>query len=527
MYSLILKLQYSINSNPLKNVIHESIHIFFMEESLAINASIVTSPQTTRSIKELTIDEAYELTGGHGLYQVLVAISVSVSQISCMFYLFCLPLFQTFPVIRGCPNGICETAAEACNSPTREYEDVHFNFITEFDLVCSEFKASLISSAFPIGFMLGSVVFSSLADSLGRLPTIVIGQSGMILSILVLVFFANFNVCLVCTGLCGFFSMANACQGYTFSYDSNHSRYVAFYATYVGVIFAVGELAVAVIMWGQVRWRTMCIIFMIFASLYVIFPLFLQEAPRYMYSKGKVNAAVKGFKFIAKVNGKEIKEKFTLRDNCKISTKAATFKEAIKLLFTKWVLVRFLLSIVLFFSSGFIYYGLCLNVQKFKGNVYLNAIINAIAEIIADITACVFATKLGLGKPLVVAFLLTAVSLVSQYLTEWSIVLSSISLYMGKFGISGGLTLIFMLAGKLFPTSIIATTIGLLGLFEKFGATLSPIVGNIEVLLFIMAIGCAFASSIISAFLSKQVDHQEDIYFTPESLQNIIINYFK
>eukprot|EP01022_Parablepharisma_sp_SALTPOND_P025707 TRINITY_DN603_c1_g1_i1.p1 TRINITY_DN603_c1_g1~~TRINITY_DN603_c1_g1_i1.p1 ORF type:complete len:562 (+),score=13.73 TRINITY_DN603_c1_g1_i1:219-1688(+) len=481
-----------------------------MEEPLPINVSFLTPPTSSKP-RELTIDEAYELTGGHGFYQVLVAASVAISQVSCMAFLFCIPLFQTFPVIKGCPNGICESAAEACSSPTRYYEDIHFNFITEFDLVCEEFKASLISSAFPVGFIFGSLIFSSLADLLGRIPTILIGQAGMIFSVLVLVFFASYNVCLVCTGLCGFFSVASAYQGYTFSYDSNHSKYVPFYATYVGVVFALGELLVALVMWGQVRWRTMSAIFMIYAALYAIFPIILQEAPRYFYSKGKVKAAVKGFKFIARMNGKEIKESFTLNDNCKIATKAATVKETIKLLLTRWVLVRVLLSVFLFFSSGFIYYGLCLNVEKFEGNVYLNAVINAIAEVIADVTACMFANRVGVGKPLVAAFLLTAVALFSQYLTEWSVVLSSIFLYLGKFGISGCLTLIFMLAGKLFPTSIIATIIGILGLFEKLGATLSPIVGNVQILLFLVAIGCAFTSSVIAIFLSKQVDNQNKL----------------
>eukprot|EP01022_Parablepharisma_sp_SALTPOND_P021392 TRINITY_DN41_c2_g1_i1.p1 TRINITY_DN41_c2_g1~~TRINITY_DN41_c2_g1_i1.p1 ORF type:complete len:507 (+),score=33.66 TRINITY_DN41_c2_g1_i1:122-1642(+) len=475
-----------------------------MEEP--INLSLLVPSESVIKPKELTIDEAYDMTGGHGRYQLLVAISIAVSQISCMTFIFCLPLFQTFPVIRGCANGICEDVTEACNSPTRWYEDIHYNFITEFDLVCSEFKASLITSAFPVGFIIGSLILSSLSDMLGRIPTILIGQAGMIFSILVLVFFASYDVCLICTGICGFFSVPGAYQGYTISYDSNHSKYVTLYATYIGVIIAVGELCVALIMLAEIRWRTMCVIFMIYAALYAIFPLILQEAPRYFYSKGRVKAAVKGFKFIAKVNGKEIKERFTISDTSRISTKASSMKETISLIFTKWVLIRVALSIVIFFSSGFIYYGLCFNMQKFKGNVHINAIVAAIVEIAAVSTGGIFVNKLGLGRPLVSAFLLTAVSLIFQYFTQWSVVLSSISLYVGKFGISAALTMIFMLAGKLFPTSIIATTIGILGFFEKMGATLSPIMGDIQVLLFVMAIACAFASSVIAFVLSKQVD---------------------
>jgi len=458
-------------------------------------------------IRELTIDEAYEMTGGHGRYQILVALSVVLSQITSMAYIFSLPLFQIFPVVLGCPNGICEDKETACKYESRYYADKHFNFITEFDLLCHDFKASLITSSYPVGFLFGSIIFTSVADSLGRIPSILIGQSGMFFSVLFLTYFPHYETCLVCSCFCGFFSAASFYPGYTYSYDNNHSKFVLIYATFVGVVFAFGEIIVAGIMWYGVRWKTMCYVFMGLAMSYMIFPFFMTEAPRYFYSKGNLKAAIKGFKNIAKINGVEIKEKFTIKDTCKVATTAETFSDKIKLLFTKWVLIRVLLCALLFFSCGFIYYGLSLNVQKFKGNVYINAIINAIAEIIADITACIVATKFGPKYPLMGCFSFTALSLILQYLSIEFVELSSFSMYMGKFFISGSFTLIYTMGGKLFPTSISSTAIGILGFIERLGATLSPIAGNIQILLFSVAICCGIGSAIVSIFVVREEEN--------------------
>ncbi len=483
------------------------------QHTLAINASLLEPEREhTRIVqpREVTIDEAYDLAGGHGRYQALVALSITVSQISSMAYLFAIPLFQTFPVVHGCPglNGtdICESAEQACKYENRWYDDARFNFVTEFDLLCSEYKASYLASAYPVGFLLGSLLFTSLSDMIGRLPVMVLGQGGMILSVLILFFFASYTNCLLCTGLCGFFSVASLYMGYAYSYDSNHSRYVTFYATYVGVVFAVGELLVAGIMWMQVPWRTLCKVYIIFSALYVVFPLFLSEAPRYFYSKGQVRAAERRFRSIARINGAEFPYPIQLKDTCDVSAQAVSLCDKLKLLTTRWVLVRLLLCSVMYFSCGFIYYGISLNVHKFKGNVYLNVAVNAVAEIAADITACILAYKVGPKIPLALSFLIACAAFVVQYFfTQDSLAMSSACLYLGKFGISGSFTLIYTMAGKLFPTAISATAIGILGIFERIAASLSPIIGNVPVMFSMITIGCALSSSIVAVVVAGKL----------------------
>lgn len=219
-------------------------------QTLALSHSLVSS---------VTVDEAYDLAGGHGRYQFLVALSAGIISITSMMYLFSVPLFLIFPEVRGCPEGLCPTKEAACRV-RYTYADHSFNFVTEFDLLCSEFRGSLVATMFSVGFCAGILAFGTIGDTLGRLAAFTVGTLGTSLSILMLLLFPEYVVCLIASGLCGFFASGCFPQGLTYAYDSCHSKYVTFYATFMNTAFTVGELFVALFMWTGVSWRTMAIV---------------------------------------------------------------------------------------------------------------------------------------------------------------------------------------------------------------------------------------------------------------------------
>jgi len=468
--------------------------------------AVKEAKENSSKIQEYTIDELYDLSGGHGKYQFLVAASIIIPQITAMIYMFTLPLFQTFPVILNCPRGICKSKEEACALPYRKYAEKHSNFLTEFDLVCSDLQASFIITVYPSGYILGTIIFNTLSDNIGRIPTVLMGQFGTILSLVFLTVFANYQVCLICTFLYGCFAAASSYHAFTFTYDNMHSRYFLFYATYVCVIYAIGEIFVSLINWTGAEWRTICYCYIAFAFSYAIFPCFLDEAPRYLHSKGKYEDAINRFKEISLYNNSPINNKFKIYDQSLIATTAGSLMEKLKLVFSKKLFLRLLLCLILFFSCGFIYSGLSLNVEKFKGNVYLNALFNAIAEIIADILACLVALKIGSKYPLIVCYTGTAICLILQYMSMNFVVLSSISMYFGKFFISAAFTLIYAIAGQLIPNTILSMGLGILNFGERIAIALSPIIGNIQQLYFFLAVCCSIASAIASIFVARLIN---------------------
>ena len=144
----------------------------------------------------------------------------------------------------------------ACDGSYRRYEDKNYNFITEYDLVCDNMKSSIIASVFQFGYIVASLTLSNLSDRIGRRVIFIIEHIGIILSMAIMMIFSSYAMCIICTFCCGFFCFLPIC--YTYAFDWNHSRHVAIYSTYVGIIYAVGEILVVAVMWFGSSWRIAC-----------------------------------------------------------------------------------------------------------------------------------------------------------------------------------------------------------------------------------------------------------------------------
>lgn len=449
-----------------------------------------TSPER----RELTIDQAYELSGLRGTYQYLIALSTACAVFANLTYIFFMPLFLINPVVLD-ENSVAFPSVEAaCAASYRRYQDVDFNYVSQFDLLCQPLKASFIPSSFQVGILIASLTLSYLADYIGRLPVLIVNQAGIAISLSCIIFFSSYATCIVFTGVCGFFSLG--ALFYTFAYDSSHSRCIQAYTFYIGIVFAVGEIIVVLIMWLGFKWRSALLFTIISCMVYFIFPLFIRESPRFLYSKGKINAAIKTFKIIAQYNGNPIKQDFTLRDESQSAAVTTTFCEQAKLILEKWVVFRLLMCSSIFFTCGFIYYGFTLNVGKFVGNAYGNAFFNAVAEIAGVTLSFLAASHMGCRRPLLGALLFTSAALLVQYFSQSQRFLNNGAMYAGKMGVSAGLTFCYMLGGELFPTSVRTACIALLCFCERVGVMISPIVGNWPKVLIAMSIVCALVSSL-------------------------------
>eukprot|EP00826_Nyctotherus_ovalis_P062064 TRINITY_DN8912_c0_g2_i4.p1 TRINITY_DN8912_c0_g2~~TRINITY_DN8912_c0_g2_i4.p1 ORF type:complete len:485 (-),score=95.05 TRINITY_DN8912_c0_g2_i4:145-1599(-) len=470
---------------------------------LSVDNACINYDTIGQQYRIVTLDEGYQLTYGKARYQLLVFIAGFVAMASSMWYVYCIPFFLAFPRVYGCKNGLCTSVDEACKSPTRYYEDDHYNLVTELDLLCRGSDLAIIPSSYPMGFIIGNMILSSAADIFGRLPILVIGQFGMILVMLVMIFFPSYNTCIICTLLCGFFSVASFFPSYSLLYGANHSDRVKLCAAFLAVSAAIAELLVVLFMWTGITWRQMCIVFMIFCALFSIFPIILNESPRFFYSKGQTKFAAKIFSDIAKMNKVELKEQLKIVDTGKSAAKGASCMDKLKLIFEKWVLISIALCGLCFFAAGFVYYGIAFNLEKFGGNIYVNAVVNAVVEIIADILAFVFGYKLGLKRTMIIAFSIMTVGLTCQLVSEWTHqVLASAGLYTAKFGVSAAFTMIYSWAGELFPTAILSTAIGFVGLCDRVGAMISPLVMRVKMMFSLIAISSGIASILI-AFLTQ------------------------
>ncbi len=441
--------------------------------------------------KTMTIDEAYDFIGKFGRYQILVIACSFITMITCMMYIFSVPLFLIFPKITGCPkpggDSVCADVEEACkDGVTRSYTDPHHNFVSEFDLVCSDFSAAAIELAFVAGSLIGSFMFSTLSDNFGRLRIICIGQASCIVGMALIIITSNYYACVVISGLVGFFVAASGTPTYAFSYDSSHSSCIKFHGTFINLSFAIGEVIVALLMWTGIGWRTMCAIVICWSASFFLVYFRLVEPPRFLLSRGRKEEALVSLRYMAGMNSKPLPEKLELCATGDLDKQANSFSEIWALLSEKSAARQLAMCMFLFFSCGCIYYGISMNIQKYKGNVFLNATLNGAVEVVSVFFSAIMMNAFGIRLPFALSFATTAVFMLLQAVAE-SPYASAFTVSMGKFGISACFNFVYIIVGEMFPSAVKNTALGLCLIADRIGSITGPVVGLNQTLFRVVA----------------------------------------
>lgn len=127
------------------------------------------------------------------------------------------------------------------------------------------------------------------------------------------------------------------------------------------------------------------------------------------------------------------------------------------------------------------YFGILLNTPALPGNIYINLFFSAVVEIAANIVVMFIINRIGRRKPICCFLLICGISnLVSLGIFYSEIqnkfVLMLIWSMIGRFGISGSYSLIYLLLAEIFPTAVRNQAMGSASLFENFGSILAPLV---------------------------------------------------
>jgi len=467
-------------------------------------------------VQQLTIEQAYKIVG-RGNYHILVSVLSSFVTITYMMYIFSIPLFLIFPKVWGCTDSFghsieCDSSDDACEPQVvRVYEKKWYNYISEFDLACRDFAATSISLAFITGSLTGSFVFSTISDNYGRLIVLTIGQVSNIACIVTIIILGNYYATVILSALCGFLVSGSGTPAYAFAYDSSHSTEVKYFGTLLGISFAVGEVIVALLMWTGIPWRAMCGFICLWTATFFVLETQVVEPPKFLLSKNRTQEAIQNLKHIAKVNGVALPENFTLvSSNAETDKIATNCTEILKLLGERLTLIRATMSMILFFTCGYIYYGISMNIQHYGGNVYFNALLNGVVEVVAVFTSGMVINKLGIKLPFAVSFGISGVFILLMEIADNS-VLVSIFMSLGKFGISSCFNFNYIVVGEIFPSSIKNTVLGLCLFTDRIGSLLGPIAGlRPTVFQIFSASFCAICILLVIKFPLKTASENKD-----------------
>ncbi|XP_071956984.1 organic cation transporter protein-like [Antedon mediterranea] len=330
--------------------------------------------------------------------------------------------------------------------------------IQDFDLVCDDgYKASLSQSIYFAGVLVGSFVFGSLADIIGRKKT-------MFLCMFITLVFG------IATAFAPgywWFTVFRTIVGF-----SNIGIYLAAF-TIAGFIL-YGVLAYFIMDW---RWLQLTITLP--NALYFLMIPFIPESVRWLISQKRFDEAEDLIKECAKVNKVSLEE---LPDNLFEEQKLEMEKAehdvtytVVDLFRTPNLRIKTIHILYNWLVISLVYYGLSLSTASLGGRDYLAFILSGVVEIPAYIVAIPAIGTFGRKRVLCAFMILGGVACLTTVWVPMGWGRTTMSL-IGKFGIAASFGIIYVFSAELYPTPVRSVGMGTSSMSARVGSILAPII---------------------------------------------------
>jgi len=410
------------------------------------------------------------------------------------------------------------------------YDDSEFKdtLVTENDWVCGigHYVSDLYTLGV-VGLILGTFVFSAIADFFGRKTSFYIG----IVTVMLFTFlqipvyysydlFALFKV-LATFGMLPLFQsplniLCEIC-------DIKNRGYVICFAC---LTWSLGQIAFPLVGWLIASWRLIKIV----SVAPLVFLLFswkmLPESPRWLISKSRTKEASKILTKIAETNGVRPPADLTPRLQKIAEANKETSLGYLSLFGTPILCARTVMITIGFTASAFVYYQMVINVSNMVGNTFLNLFLLGLVEGPGNVLGTVLANKVGRrwthSTLLGINALLFGVVMVIvpyQYTAAGVSTVIQVLCMILKMNISATFVVAYIQAMEVFPTSVRQSGIGFCSFISQMISIGGPYAmaagaSNVMIPYMIMMLIC-LAGSIATSFLPETLGAK-----LPETLED-------
>jgi len=362
-----------------------------------------------------------------------------------------------------------EAGLAACSAWTYDTSEFWDTAVTENNWVCQKahYTPDLYTLAV-VGLILGTFVFSAVADFFGRKTSFYVGTASVIVFTLCMIptshnfhIFAFFKVMAAFGMLPLFQSPLNIlCE------ISNISKR-GLVICYACIAWSLGNIAFPLVGYLIASWRMLKIVSVApLAFLFFTWKL-LPESPRWLVSKGRTKEATSILRKIAETNRVDPPADLAARVE-KLSESTKEQSMGYLSLFGSPVLaLRTVLMTIGFTASAFVYYQMVINVSNMAGNTFLNLFLLGLVEGPGNLMGTFGAdwvgrrwTHSGLLFFNSCLFAIVMALVEFQYTTWWGPgVIAFLCMFL-KMNISATFVVAYIQAMEVFPTCVRQSGIG-------------------------------------------------------------------
>ena len=483
-----------MRSKFLFQVYKKNLSVMDKHESMA-NSSI-------NKPAEVDVDEAFEIAGSFGRYQIMVTFLVCFTHapiLSQTLMLYFVANEPPWTCINNNSSVFCknhfgekipqssELFKEKCKLNRSEWiftKDKTYSIVTEYELVCDNaWMGSLANSALFIGWGLTGPFAGYLIDLYGRRMTMIISilvSAGTIFGLSFVNKVWQFIMLRTILGVA-----VGSLNANSIAFEVVGRRHRALVGTFLTVAFLIMSYLLVTAAYFIQNWRKLILYFSFGAIVSVLLSFLIPESARWLYATGKINKAEEKFYQMAKFNKKrnEVIHLKILEYADNNNTKRFSFTDLLFRHFSVSVLCIALCFI--WTTQVLLFYGLTLESSNFGGSIYLNFALSFVVELLTPVTYLYCSNKFGrkrsyMGFSLVAT--LSAISIAVLYFVSRSNrVLEILRLVLGLIGksaISNGFAVVHLWTFELFPTVVRSQGLTICQLTGRIGSAAAPFIAT-------------------------------------------------
>jgi len=414
----------------------------------ATHKTMRTGPSS--ALRALSVDEAIDLAGGFGRYQLKMMSLMALAYMACSVNMF-LPVFLESNVLEI-------------------WTDV------------TPIQAQSLGSFFFLGFWVGLFILGSWADRAGRRKVIIVSLMGMIITTCATFLINSMTMMIVTRVAAGFATSGAFNSAIVIVLESVPSNWRVGSKALLAVFWDVALLtyAVAAYLLRNASWRYLIVMNAYSVLGFLLTWLLLSESTRFLLAQVSHERATQAVLEMAQLNGKSSnflfsstdEPNFRLRSPQHADTRSASF-------FALWkprVAVLTLAIGFAQFAGTMAFYGLTLsNDVHVTENEYMNTILGAFAEVPGIVVTWLAAERFGRRITYAAILGTLGVALVGASLDSLGGVATGILILVGRFAAAGATMICYVVSAECFPTDCRSAGVAWGSSCGRLGAILAPL----------------------------------------------------
>lgn len=325
----------------------------------------------------------------------------NIHSLDYLQYSFAFHLIPSFLQKKTGKTNSCNSNSDICSLSKGEWAwdsgKTHTSIISEWDLECvNSFITGLPTTCYFVGSLLGGLALASLADSsLGRKNLLIFSSLFMSLFALASGFSPNIWVYSGFRFLSGIGRAPIAVSILVLLTERvgkrwrGHVTMIGFFQISLGILALTGISYVT----RASSWRTLYLCTSIPGIVCSIFSyFFLCESPRWLFTQGREKEAIVVLRKIGsttQIFPNLVPNMFPQQKKI-LPSNNNPFSSLKILINTRWVVNQLMVSVMLGFGIGFLFFGMFLGAGNLGFNVYLSSVFNALLSLISYLLTFLF-----------------------------------------------------------------------------------------------------------------------------------------